>query len=231
MRRPSPGLWTQLRPHLVSDPRAQLGLALLVVVLLVLLLSATRQRRARGVRLDVGGRARMALAAPYFEIHHFRSGDLAGLSAVDRRRLRWVLRKDWEIVDAATAQAEVEHLERSGHRGDPRFRDRRRSAMEQQRVDRALLAWDAMRLVFLARCCFALGYLDAVATWRAIDAAAALARSGFASWAEWGDAFLEGRVLWGASPDSYHRVLVRRYLSAPRSPWTRVAWRDAVRPR
>jgi hypothetical protein len=183
----------------------------------------------RRTRLTVPQRQRLALAAPYFEAHGFRRGDLGGQRPSGRLRLRHVLKKDWGIVDAATAAARLDELLRFGHRSDPSFRSPDQSAEERALVERSLLAWDAMRLVFIARCCYTIGYLDAATTWGYADAAARLAAGSFRGWADWGRAFLDGRVLWGGEARSHYETVVDR-LQKGSGTWTRVPWESAVQP-
>lgn len=180
------------------------------------------------VRLDPRQRARLALAAPYFVMHGFRPGDLAGLTPFDRRRVRAFLHRDWGISDRTAALARLDGLVREGHRSDPHLRDPDQPAADLEIVDRSLLAWDAMRIVFLARCCFACGYLDEGAVWSATDEAARLARGRFHGWAEWGRSFVAGRVIWAEGAGDEYEAVVERLLRKGGSEWSRTLWEVAV---
>lgn len=227
------GIDQQLVSDIASYLRRHERLASVLVVAAVLVaiwcVDLVLDRFVSRVRLTDVQRARLALAAPYFEIHGFRDGDLGGKRPLGRLWTRWLLRKDWKIVDRDSAVGVLAWLLQHGQRSDPRFQDSRQTAADQRLVDRALLAWDAIRVVFVARCAFAVGYLDAATLWQAADAAAALARGSFRSWQDWGPAFVDGRVLWGGDPNAYYKVKVDRLLADRGSVWHRVGWDDAVR--
>lgn len=182
----------------------------------------------RKVPLDERQRSRLALAAPYFTVHAFRDGDLTGKRPLGRLRIRRILRKDWYIRDEATSRDRLEDLVREGHRSDPRFQDPTQPREDQALVDRAMLAWDAIRIPFLARCCFAAGFIDEATVWHYVEAAAALARGGFEGWPQWGRAFLDGRVLWGGEARSYYEIVVDKLLKDPKSAWNRISWQQAA---
>lgn len=183
----------------------------------------------RKVRLDERQRARLALAAPYWKVHSFREGDLVGRRPLGRLWVRHLLRKDWGIRDESSARGRLEDLVRYGHRSDPDFQDASQPREDQAIVDRALLAWDAIRLPFLARCCFTAGFVDEATVWHYVEAAAALARgAGFQGWEAWGNAFLDGRVLWGGEVRSYYEVVVKKLLDDSKSAWNRISWQEAT---
>src|SRR5262249_2479591 len=137
--------------YAIKDPR--LGV-LLVVLLAGLLLWALDRLLSLGLeRIPLPERERgwLALAAPYFRVQGFPPGHPGGVTGVPGLRVRWLLKKDWGIVDAASARDRLDDLLRHGHRSDPRLRDPNQSPEDLAIVDRALLAWDGMRLVFVAR--------------------------------------------------------------------------------
>lgn len=180
------------------------------------------------VPLDERQRSRLALSAPYFTVHDFREGDLGGKRPLGRLRIRYLLRKDWGIRDEATARERLDDLVQYGHRSDPHFQDATQPREDQALVDRAMLAWDAIRIPFLARSCFAAGFLDESAVWHYVEAAAALARGGFEDWPQWGRAFLDGRVLWGGEARSYYEIVVDKLLKDAKSAWNRISWQQAT---
>jgi hypothetical protein len=210
------------------DPRVAIVLIVLAAGLFLWTIDRVLSLGLERVPLDERERAWLALAAPYFQVHLFRAGDLGGKTVLGLWRIRWLLRKDWLVRDAASARDKLDWLVQSGHRKDPRFRDPAQSAADLAIVDRALLAWDTMRLVFLARCCYAAGYIDVATTWTYVAAAARMARGGFASWTEWGRAFATGRAMWSGDARSYYTQLVEKLLREPRSVWSRTPWHLAT---
>ena len=205
-------------------------LALLFVGLVVWSMDALADLLDKRVPLDDRQRARLALAAPYFTVHAFRERDLTGKRPLGRLRIRHFMRRDWGIRDGATSVERLEDLFRYGHRSDPRFQDATQPREDQALVDRAMLAWDAIRLPWLARCCYASGFVDEATVWHYADAGAALARSGFHGWEEWGRAFLDGRGLWGGEARSYYEVVVKKLLEDPKSVWNRISWEQSTSP-
>ena len=182
----------------------------------------------RRVPLDERQRSRLALAAPYFTVHSFRDGDLTGRRPLGRLWIRHLLRRDWGIRDEASAVERLETLVHYGHRSDPCFQDPTQPREDQALVDHAMLAWDAIRIPWLARCCFTAGFVDEATVWRYAEAGASLARRGFGSWAEWGRAFLDGRVLWGGEARSYYEIVVKKLLEDSNSVWNRISWQEAT---
>jgi hypothetical protein len=183
----------------------------------------------RRVPLDERERGWLALAAPYFQIQGFAERELGGKTFFGLWRLRLLLRKDWGITDEASARARLDGLLQYGHRSDPHYRDPDQPAADLAIVDRALLAWDGMRLVFIARCCFAVGFLDVETTWRYVVAAVRLVRERYSSWEEWGRSFATGRAIWSGDASSYYTEKVEELLRQAKSPWRRIAWHEATR--
>ena len=210
--------------YVQKDARISIVLVALLVGFVIWLADAGAGLLDRRVPLHARQRSRLALAAPYFTVHSFREGDLVGKRPLGRLWMRRLLRKDWGIRDQATAVERLEDLVHYGHRSDPRFQDPTQPREDQALVDRAMLAWDAIRLPWLARCCYTSGFVDEVTVWHYADAGAALARSRFGGWEEWGRAFLDGRVLWGGDARSYYEVVVKKLLEDPKSVWNRVSW-------
>jgi hypothetical protein len=190
-------------------------------------------------RVPVGERERgwLALAAPYFRVHSFRSGDLGGKTPLGRFWMKRFIKRDWGIVDRATAIEALNDLLHHGHRENPHLRDANQPATDLETVDRALLAWDAMRVIFLARCCFALGHLDEQETWSFVYAGVGLAATRgaasrtFRNWGEWGRSWVIGRMLWsaGTKGTSYYEYVVEKLLAKPSSVWNRYEWESVTR--
>jgi len=182
------------------------------------------------IPLDDRQRAWLALAAPYFEVHGFRSGDLGGIRPLGRLRIRYLLRKDWGIHDRQTAVDRIRRLLEEGHRSDPYYRDPDQPPADLAIVDRSLLAWDCTRAVWIARCCYSVGYLEAEAVWVAAASVAQLVRGKFRSWAEWGRSFAAGRVIWTGGVSSYYEIQVEKLLKDSSSVWSRIPWEIATQP-
>lgn len=58
-------------------------------------------------------------------------------------------------------------------------------------------AWDASRLVYLARLCFESKYISEEEMWQFVDAADEMAHKSITSWEDYGKSYLIGCVLWG----------------------------------
>ncbi|MEP7155415.1 MAG: DUF1266 domain-containing protein [Betaproteobacteria bacterium] len=93
---------------------------------------------------------------------------------------------------------------------------------------RALLAWDLMRLVFVARCCASVGLIEPGDLWRYADRAARNAEHHFDNWAEWSAAFLQGRRMWTRDVNAGYACVVKRLLASRTSVWNRVKWEEAL---
>lgn len=93
--------------------------------------------------------------------------------------------------------------------------------------DGKLVAWDLVRLSFLARATFTAGWIDEAAAWNvALEAARKLQRA-YGSWSELSENYLLGRGFWGeGSPESMARFRINAVwlLTSERSPWTRLPW-------
>lgn len=225
------GKWIDTAVHYATkDMRLAILAAALLIGLAVWGIDTLASLFERRVALDEGQRARLALAAPYFTMHGFREGDLAGVRPLGRARIRWLLKKDWGITDQASAIDRLNGLLTEGHRSDPSLRDPNQPAADLAIVDRALLAWDGIRVVFLARCCYAVGHIDEATVWAAIAAAIQLIRGRFRGWEEWGRSFVAGRVIWAGGGGGEYEPVVEKLLRDSGSVWNRVPWELATRP-
>jgi hypothetical protein len=218
-----------LTAYMTDRPRLAALAGLVIILVVYWLLDRLLGLFAARVPVDARQQAWLALAAPFFEVHAFRAGDLVGKRPLGRSWIKLLLRTEWRIRDYATATAVLEQLLQQGLRSDPRFQRPEQPPADQQQVDRALLAWDLTRVVFVARCCFVAGHLDEASTWHYVQQAAHQAGRAFASWSDWGNAFVDGRMLGGGGPNSYHETVVERLLADPDSIWGRVPWELAAR--
>jgi len=199
--------------------------------------------------------AQLALAAPYFAVHGFSYETLQGKRPFARLIIRCLLYTDWHITSSASAAQTLEWLAAKGARDSGQgpaasrppcaarpvrgsdiravpvsldYGDAQKIVFEPQREFRALLAWDVVRLVFVARCCASLGLIDARQFWDYVERAGRLASMHFGSWRGWADAFLLGREVWTGEADGGYRHAVQGLLSHPGSIWKRVGWIDAT---
>jgi hypothetical protein len=96
-------------------------------------------------------------------------------------------------------------------------------------VQRALLAWDATRMIHVARLCFFAGYLDEATAWAHVRAAAALIAPHFRTYADFGRAFLEGRALHVGQSEPALDAAVAALETEPSSPWQVLSFREVVK--
>lgn len=96
----------------------------------------------------------------------------------------------------------------------------------------SIVAWDAARVVHLSRLLLDAGLVAPERAWAAMGDAVDLARPAYASWAEFGRAFVVGRAFWTAGTSrnpvdteigGFNRA-VDRLLKDDGSPWLRLAY-------
>ena len=82
-------------------------------------------------------------------------------------------------------------------------------------------AWDAGRLVFMARLCREQDYITDEQMWQYIDAADEIAHRTLTCWEDFGKSYIIGRCLWCGTAN-YFEVMAghaRDMYSNPKSPW------------
>lgn len=82
-------------------------------------------------------------------------------------------------------------------------------------------AWDAGRLVFMARLCREHDYIDDETMWKYIDSADEIAHHSLTSWEDFGKSYIIGRCLWCGTAN-YFEVMAghaKRMYSKAESPW------------
>ena len=82
-------------------------------------------------------------------------------------------------------------------------------------------AWDAGRLVFMARLCREHEYITDEQMWQYIDAADEIAHQTLTSWEDFGKSCIIGRCLWCGTAN-YFEVMAdhaKEMYSSPKSPW------------
>ncbi|WP_161554710.1 DUF1266 domain-containing protein [Ereboglobus luteus] len=86
--------------------------------------------------------------------------------------------------------------------------------------------WDCGRLVYLARLCREMRYINDEQTWNYIEAAHQIAGQTFGSWKEYAKSYVIGRALWGgADCDNSDIAEIADYLLEDEdSPWVQMPW-------
>ncbi len=87
-------------------------------------------------------------------------------------------------------------------------------------------AWDAGRLVFMARLCFEAGYITEEELWQYVDAADKIAHQTLTSWEDFGKSYILGRCLW-CGLAYYFDVMVdhaKSMYANPKSPWQHISF-------
>jgi hypothetical protein len=230
----------QLRSLLQAHPPG-LAAALVAVALLIglvfwlpgKLIDAAAERMASKRPLDEAERALLALAAPYARIDEMTDQHLGGLPAGERQRVCNVLARDWGICGArakkrALALERLTWLIEQGDRKNPDLPARVPSDALPG-VQRALLAWDASRLIHVARLCFFAGYIDEPTAWSHVRAGAAMIAPHFRTYADFGRAFLEGRALHVGQSEPALDAAVAALEKEAGSPWQVLSFREVVK--
>ena len=229
-----------LRSLVQTHPAAGVAAALVAVALLIALvlwlpgkLMDAAAEKASKRALDDAERALLALAAPYARVAEMTDAHLGGLPAGERQRVWNVLARDWDIRGARAtkhtlALEQLAWLLEEGDRADPELPARVPSDALPG-VQRALLAWDASRLIHVARLCFFAGYIDEATAWLHVRAAAALIAPHFRTYADFGRAFLEGRALSVGQSEPALDAAVAALESEASSPWQVLSFREVVK--
>lgn len=169
-------------------------------------------------------RTKLALGAPYFCLHSFSWQYVEGVRPLARIWFRFQLARIWGIRNPSDAREVLNELASSTHAA---------SIPGTETASPEGAAWDAVRLVFIARLCAALRYITMDALWGYAEAAATLARnSGCRDWRHWGQAFLQGRAVWAGQHDGGYALVVERLHADGNSPWRTIDFNRAIgRPR
>ena len=168
-----------------------------------------------------------ALSSMYSRLNGGRDDRLAPFGALQRQKSWSMLRQNWG-VDGVTrhkkhdqSRAALDWLQGRGHRGE---------LAEPNDVEafRDLFAWDAARLVHVARHAFHAGFLDQAEAWSYIRPTARETQRHYSSWAEYGRRFTRGRSRWLTERDSSFDDAIANLLSDPNSPWRQLAWQTPL---
>ena len=230
-----------VRAFLQAHPGAGLAAALVAVVLLVALvfwlpgklIDTAAEKLAHKRPLDDAERALLALAAPYARVNEMSDQHLGGLQAGERQRVWNALAREWGIRGThgkkqQLAVAQLNWLLEEGDRSNPEL-PVRVPADALPGVQRALLAWDASRMIHVARLCFFAGYIDEQAAWSHVRAAAALVAPHFRTYADFGRAFLEGRALHVGGSEPSLDAAVAALEKEAGSPWQQLSFKEVVK--
>ena len=96
---------------------------------------------------------------------------------------------------------------------------------------RAAMAFACVRMAFFVRTAAMLGWLPPEQQWLLLQLNAARARDCFASWQDFGEAYVQGRAQWVSTgrADAMGRALsqeeLQGWLLNPAHPWSAFAWR------
>ena len=97
---------------------------------------------------------------------------------------------------------------------------------------RAALAFACVRMAFFARTVMLMGWVEPMAAWRVLLLNAQRAQDCFASWEDFGHAFIAGRQQWLAAfradplGKAFDAASLRQLLAPPKGPWAALAWPD-----
>lgn len=97
---------------------------------------------------------------------------------------------------------------------------------------RAALAFACVRMAFFARIVMLMGWAEPMAAWRVLLLNAQRAQDCFASWEEFGIAFIAGRRQWVAAfradpmGKAFDEASLRQLLAPPKGVWATLAWPD-----
>jgi Protein of unknown function (DUF1266) len=220
------------------------GICFAVLVLLLVVERIARPRLTAGRRWALAAGANMA---------RMRGDSLETLAIrLPRKTLREMLLKGWKIRGPEDVEARLDWLDREGHTSELRImlhsiaalppreleawlgqfdQDLQRAARFAQQhreafKDGEIVAWDLVRLIFVARAAFSAGYLDEAKAWQHVGHAARRLRSTYRSWGEMSENYLLGRRYWGEGDDLQQNFDAAAHwlLTDKKSPWRRLDW-------
>ncbi|WP_068618405.1 DUF1266 domain-containing protein [Paenibacillus tuaregi] len=94
-------------------------------------------------------------------------------------------------------------------------------------------AWDLGRASYVCYTCLQLNYIEHDKAWSYLMKNAELAQQSYASWQEFGTAYMVGRQLWAGELDQErteeHQWLIRNQFSDPNGPWLILPWDTDLR--
>ncbi|HVM81496.1 MAG TPA: DUF1266 domain-containing protein [Stellaceae bacterium] len=171
----------------------------------------------------------LALSAPYCRQAGGPYDCLTPYRGLGTRVSRALLREYWGVNGASGREqheqtlAALCWLRDAGHRRD---------FAEPGDIEAALdfLAWDAARIVHVARHAYHAGYLDTAEAWVYVRVLAPLVQKTFPSWAEYGRRFGRGRLRWLTERDPSFDSAIAWLSSAPDSPWQNLRWDTPLPP-
>ncbi len=164
--------------------------------------------------LEPAQRASLALSSMYSRVDGRADDGLAGSSWWSKQSAWNMLAGAWEITGTTIAAKRDKAREVLGWLRD-----------EGHRVENDdLFAWDAARLVHVARRCVHAGFLDDEEAWGFVLAGGRIASSAYDGWRAYGEAFLRGRLAWAGDEDPRLAGAVRELLDDETSIWRTTPW-------
>jgi hypothetical protein len=159
----------------------------------------------------------------YTRLNGGRDDRLAPFGTLQRQKSWDMLRQNWGVngmtrgKKAEQSRNTLDWLQHIGHR---------KELVEPKDVEafRDLFAWDAARLVHVARHAFHAGFIAEAATWSYIRPMARETQRHYPSWAEYGRRFARGRSRWLTERDETFDRAIAELLEDPNSPWRQLAW-------
>jgi hypothetical protein len=161
-------------------------------------------------------RASLALSSMYSRVDGRFDDSLAGNTAWSKQSAWNMLAGAWGIKGVTIAAKRDKAREVLGW-----LRDEGERA-EKQGAD--FVAWDAARLVHVARRCVHAGFLDEAEAWDWVLAGGRLVAPVFDSWRSYAAAFLRAREVWAGAPDAALSRAVDGLLAEPESIWNTTPW-------
>jgi tetratricopeptide (TPR) repeat protein len=125
-----------------------------------------------------------------------------------------ILKRDWSISNRKTALETIQWLWKDGHlRGFSGEKDNARD----------LLAFDISRLIYVARKCLCLGYIDIDETWAYVFSRAQMAQDCFDSWNDFATSYVRGRSIWNSEAHSVEDE-IKHFMAQPNCVWRKLSW-------
>jgi hypothetical protein len=230
---------------MVENPYFRIAVAVLASLLVIELITRKRAPRLTAAQL-------WALAAGA-NFARARGDSLETLAiALPQEKLREMLLEGWWIKGPQDVEPMLGWLDREGHTNQLRGMLNALAAVPPHQleawlgkydkdVQQALLfakehreefkngeivAWDLVRLIYVARASFSAGYLDDAKAWHHIQHAAQRLQRTYSSWSEMSENYLLGRRYWGegGAQQKYFDAAASWLLTDKKSPWRRLDW-------
>jgi hypothetical protein len=171
--------------------------------------------------LETTQRASLALSSMYSRVDRRADDSLAGNSAWTKQSAWNMLAGAWGIKGVTIAAKRDKAREVLGWLRDEGDR--------AESEGRDFVAWDAARLVNVARRCVHAGFLEEPEAWDWVLAGGRLAAPAFDGWRSYAGAFLRAREVWAGGSDAGVTEAVNALLTEPESIWNTTPWQALPR--